>query len=135
MTDDHLKTIQQLEQKIKDQKHQLKICNESLQIKNKELDALHYIWCTGGCEKGIHRYHEEPLTKELVELATRNTNRLITYFNNIEFQKLYDPSRRKDKEIELIKSAYKDIWFYYSMTIPRKLYHKILKFFSDLVEF
>lgn len=129
---DYLKTIQQLEQKIKNQKHQITIFQKCLEEKNKELDALHYVWCNGGCKGGVHRYHKEPLTKELVERAKRNTNRLIDYYNNIEFRKLYTP---QEKEINLIKTEMKDVWFYFSIVQPRKLYHKILKFFSDLVEF
>lgn len=135
MCNEHLKTIQQLERKIQSQKHQLKIANETLALKNKDLDALHYVWCSGGCKTGIHRYHEEELTAETVKLAKYHTNRLIEHFNNQEFRKLYKPEDRKNSEIELIKSEYKDVWFYYSMTKPRKLYHKILKFFSDLVEY
>ena len=134
MTCDHLKTIQQLEKKIQNQKRELATIKDCLELKNKELDALHYVWCSGGCATGTHRYHKEPLTKEIVRLAQYNTNRLITHFNNQEFRKIYEPGRRIDEET-LITSEYKDVWFYYSMTNPRKLYHKILKFFSDLVEF
>jgi len=127
-------TIQQLEKKIETQKRELATLNECLRLKNRDLDAMHYVWCSGGCETGTHRYHKEHLTKELVQLAKYHTNRLITHFNNQEFRKLYEPTRRVDEET-LITSGYKDIWFYYSMTNPRKRYHKILKFFSDLVEF
>jgi len=50
----------------------------------------------------------------------------LTILDRVEIRKENDSKRT---------SGYKDIWFHYSMTNPRKRYHKILKFFSDLVEF
>ena len=49
------KTIQDLEKKIKAQKHELAKLNDCLRLKNRDLDALHYVWCDGGCERGVHR--------------------------------------------------------------------------------
>ena len=55
--------------------------------RNLELDGLHYVWCDGGCRGGIHRFGEHPpLTQEMVELAVRNTNRLLRWFVNKEFK-------------------------------------------------
>lgn len=57
--------------------------------RNVELDALHYVWCDGGCEAGVHRYeHRGPLTDEMVEAAIRNTNRLIRWSRNARFHEL-----------------------------------------------
>ena len=53
----------------------------------------------------------------------------------MEFRKLYTENLREGKETELIKNNVKDLDFYYSITCPRKFYHKVIKFFSDLVEF
>ena len=53
-----------------------------LRYKNIELDALHKVWCSGGCEGGVHRYHEEELTEDMVILAERNTERLRRWFEN-----------------------------------------------------
>lgn len=51
--------------------------------RNLELDALHYVWCDGGCAGGIHRFGEHPpLTQEIVELAVRNTSRIVHWFLN-----------------------------------------------------
>lgn len=133
---DHLKVIQQLEQKIKAQKHQLKIANDCLYVKNRELDALHYVWCDGGCATGIHRFHPDLfLSKKLVELAKVNTNRLIAHYNNSEFRKFYTPRLRKGLEVELLKNDPHDISYFFTITMPRKIYHKILKFFSGLVKY
>ena len=57
-----------------------------LERRNRELDALHYVWCDGGCRGGVHRFGEHPpLTKELVEEAVRNTQRLCSWYGNAEF--------------------------------------------------
>lgn len=51
--------------------------NEVLRRKNIALDALHYVWCDGGCETGIHRFVPQvEITEEIVVAAERNTKRL-----------------------------------------------------------
>jgi hypothetical protein len=50
--------------------------------RNVELDALHYVWCDGGCKTGIHRYDDAKVTQELVDLAIRNTARLVAWWRN-----------------------------------------------------
>lgn len=54
--------------------------HKCLERKNKELDALHYVWCSGGCEGGVHRFTDTPLTAEMVAFAIRNTDRLINWY-------------------------------------------------------
>ena len=56
--------------------------DESLARKNRELDALHHVWCSGGCEGGVHRWQEKPLTLEIVEEAERNTKRLRQWWES-----------------------------------------------------
>lgn len=42
----------------------------ALRQKNLELDALHYVWCTGSCGGGQHRYHRDlVLTEEMLKTA------------------------------------------------------------------
>ena len=48
---------------------------DAVRRKNLQLDALHYVWCSGACEGGSHRHGGE-LTREIVEEAERNTRRL-----------------------------------------------------------
>jgi hypothetical protein len=122
-------TIQHLEKKISNQKWQLELLNESLREKNLALDALHYVWCSGGCGFGVHRDSDGKVTKEIVEKAKHNTNRLITWYNNSEFHKL------KDDSIPEIKVSLDDVWFYFRIVAPRKFYHKVLKFFAQLVKY
>jgi hypothetical protein len=55
----------------------------TLRHKNLALDALHYVWCSGGCPGGVHRFGEHPpLTQEIVDEAKRNTLRLEQWWMN-----------------------------------------------------
>lgn len=56
--------------------------NECLREKNLELDAMHYVWCTGGCPDGAHRWTEDTLTEEVVARAERNVKRLRLRLTN-----------------------------------------------------
>ena len=50
--------------------------------RNVELSALHYVFCSGGCDKGVHRYGSEgpeQITPEVLEAAVRNTVRLVEW--------------------------------------------------------
>lgn len=58
--------------------------------RNLALDALHYVWCAGGCASGTHRWQDEKITLEIVEEAIRNTKRLINWWNTKEFKTLDD---------------------------------------------
>lgn len=55
----------------------LQVC---LEEKNRALDALHYVWCSGGCKSGTHRWTEQSITESVVEEAERNTRRLRAWF-------------------------------------------------------
>jgi hypothetical protein len=57
--------------------------------RNRELDALHYVWCDGGCQGGTHRWAGSPddVTEEIVALAERNTKRLRSWFINRQSKK------------------------------------------------
>lgn len=54
--------------------------------KNKDLDALHFVWCDGGCPNGVHRYSDVRLTEELVARAERNTKRLRSWYNTVKWR-------------------------------------------------
>ncbi|MFA5071073.1 MAG: hypothetical protein WC511_01730 [Candidatus Pacearchaeota archaeon] len=58
-----------------------------LERKNKELDALHFVWCSGGCKGGVHRYHKEEVTEELVTLAEKNVRMLRLWWENKQHRK------------------------------------------------
>jgi len=97
----HIKIIERV---IKEQKRQITIMRESLECKNRELDALHYVWCNGGCGGGVHRYDSMKgveLTEEIVKIAERNTQRLRTWFINYKFRNKTD--EYKDKYFKSFK--------------------------------
>lgn len=76
-------------------KIQLKHKDDVLHRKNLELDALHYVWCDGGCPGGTHRYTDDEITEEMVQLAERNTKRLRSWFNNKECKRKYYENQNK----------------------------------------
>lgn len=60
----------------------IKDLQSTLKCKNRELDALHRVWCSGGCEGGVHRHIEDELTAEMVAFAEYNTRRLRQWYVN-----------------------------------------------------
>jgi hypothetical protein len=64
-------------------KGELRNMQRSLEQKNRALDALHYVWCSGGCKTGTHRWSEQTITEEVVKEAERNTRRLRTWWDNV----------------------------------------------------
>jgi hypothetical protein len=77
------KENEQLKLKLEKTQSELTIAQANNHKRNIELDALHYVWCNGGCPTGVHRYTPQPLTEEIVYAAINNTNRLITYAGDI----------------------------------------------------
>ena len=81
------------------QARELRHLNEILRDKNLELDALHYVWCDGGCDSGTHRWQNAPLTEEIVLKAKANTIRLEGWWKNKQFRKEWDswnPIKREE---------------------------------------
>lgn len=65
-------TIQKLRKEIRQMQ-------KAAERRNQELDAMHWVWCDGGCETGVHRFDgkgPEAITEEIVAQAERNTARL-----------------------------------------------------------
>lgn len=67
---------------VKKLRRELTIAKENNALRNKQLDALHFVWCNGGCSGGVHRWSENNVTEELVLEAERNTARLRTWLEN-----------------------------------------------------
>lgn len=63
------------------QRHEITTMNAVLHRKNVELDALHMVWCDGGCPRGVHRWSDELVTEEIVAAAERNATRLRRWFD------------------------------------------------------
>jgi hypothetical protein len=110
--------IVHLEEKLQHLKEEVAYLQDRNRERNIELDALHYVWCDGTCEAGVHRWTDTPLTKELVEAAVSNTNRLIRKWNNLEFVKLDE-----------IEPTIKDVHSY------RHTYHKLHKQLEAALDF
>lgn len=53
---------------------------KDLERKNLALDALHYVWCSGGCDGGVRG--EVPMTAEMVAYVETYAMRLRTWFIN-----------------------------------------------------
>lgn len=80
-------------------KEQLASAQQNNRKRNLELDALHFVWCNGGCEGGVHRWSTETVTPELVDAAVTQVNRLIYWANNAGLRKQwseFDAGQVKD---------------------------------------
>lgn len=72
-------------EQIRELKRQITIARENNAQRNRELDALHYVWCDGTCSTGANRYGEDGpdgITQEIVDAAVRNTERLKRWWAN-----------------------------------------------------
>lgn len=85
--------IRQLEQKLSNQKFVLREQQRALQARNRQLDAMHWVWCDGGCLGGIHRFPDEDgvfrhaaLNEAVVREAERNTKRLRSWWMNYQYR-------------------------------------------------
>lgn len=58
-----------------------------LHAQNIKLDAMHWVWCTGGCATGSHKWVHGELTEELVFTAENAVRRMRESFTTIEYQK------------------------------------------------
>lgn len=81
--------VARLLEQVRTLKREVTQARENNELRNRELDALHYIWCDGGCEGGAHRYGGSPddVTEEVVAAAERNTARLRTWLVNRQHKK------------------------------------------------
>lgn len=78
-----------LAEQVQNLRHEVTNAKGNNETRNRELDALHYVWCSGGCEGGTHRYGGKPddVTEEVVQLAEENTRRLRAWFENRKAKK------------------------------------------------
>ncbi|NUP13778.1 MAG: hypothetical protein HOW73_47690 [Polyangiaceae bacterium] len=73
---------ERLQKKTKRQAQTLSWQRECLEKKNVALDAMYWVWCSGGCEKGVRRWAggKSEVTEEVVAAAESNTVRLRQKF-------------------------------------------------------
>ncbi|WP_341706489.1 hypothetical protein [Halopseudomonas sp.] len=74
--------IAELEIKINRLKRELTNQNHALRQRNIALDALHYVWCSGGCQTGMHRFDGGSLTEGVLLQAESAVKRMRTWFDN-----------------------------------------------------
>lgn len=93
-------------EQIKKLKYELAKANANNRKRNLQLDALKFVWCDGGCSRGVNRWQDkEPTEEELFEIV-RNTNRLIAWFIN-KYCKNGNDAQRKASTKEDKDFAYK----------------------------
>jgi hypothetical protein len=85
-------------------REELQQLNMVLARKNRELDALHYVWCSGGCDGGVNRFMPGQLTEDVVIAAERNTVRLRGWFENHKLREKYK-AERNSHHAEPIRSG------------------------------
>lgn len=49
---------------------------------------LYFVWCSGGCKGGVHRWSEQSLIEDMVRHVEDYANRLMAWLEN---------RKRKDK--------------------------------------
>jgi hypothetical protein len=76
MSDSGTPSVVELQRMIAVLRQELTDIQQVLYRKNRMLDAIHYVWCDGGCAHGVHRYDEQVITEALVRDAERYTARL-----------------------------------------------------------
>ena len=75
---------------IKRLKMEIRKMQLALEDRNRQLDAMSWVWCDGGCPKGVHRFDgkgPEGITQEVVDTAVRNTERLERWWRNHQYRK------------------------------------------------
>lgn len=81
--------VSELKSKIADYKRRITHFQREAHEKNLKLDALHYVWCSGGCEGGVHRWVPGKVTKDIVDQAERSVARLKRWYINNEYKKKF----------------------------------------------
>ena len=95
----HSILLKRLEGRIKAQARELTYIKEVLQRKNRELDAMYWVWCDGGCPGGVNRWHKEKIVTEgVVEIAERNTMRLRRWWETVKARKCLAPQSETEGE-------------------------------------
>jgi len=78
--------LERLKAKNRAQAREITSLSEVLARKNLDLDALHFVWCDGGCSSGVHRFSDVRLTREMILRAERNTKRLRSWYNTVKWR-------------------------------------------------
>lgn len=100
--------LERLKDKNRRQAYHIASMQEALRLRNVDLDAMHFVWCDGGCASGVHRFTPDViLTEEMVERAERNAERLRRWYNEVKFKIAHYPTMSKWHEEYAKRSAAK----------------------------
>jgi hypothetical protein len=75
-----IKQLGALRLRVKKQAREIRNMQEVAEYRNKQLAALHVVWCSGGCEGGVGC--KEEVTREVVIEGVRNIKRLVQWWNS-----------------------------------------------------
>ena len=87
-----------LQGKVGFQRQELTKCNQALAARNRQLDAMAWVWCDGGCAGGVFRFTSVELNDEVVCAAERNTERLRRWLNNAKFKDEWASMSKDERE-------------------------------------
>ena len=95
-----------MKDKYKKYKREIEIMKRSLEEKNKALDAMYWVWCSGGCGGGVARNnHNKYPEEEIIKLAERNTARLRSWHESFKME--HRKERRKGDFLDKVKNIFK----------------------------
>jgi hypothetical protein len=79
------------EERLKERGKEIAYLNQRLAEKNRELDAMGYVWCTGGCGGGMFRNVEPERINDddLLDRIQKNAERVLTYIKNLRHRRSY----------------------------------------------
>ena len=92
-TKEAVKQLGALRIKVKEQARTISNMQQVATLRNKQMDALHAVWCSGGCEGGVG--NREELTREKVVEVVRYARRIVEWWNNRAYR---DAGHIKDDE-------------------------------------
>lgn len=58
-----------------------------MHAQNVKLDALHWVWCSGGCQGGTQRWVPGELTEEKLQIAESAVKRMRESYTNRQLRK------------------------------------------------
>ena len=74
--------------RLREEIRRMQLC---LERKNRALDALHWVWCDGGCDTGTHRWTPQTVTEDVVVEAEQHAQRLRTWWSNYQYRRKGKP--------------------------------------------
>ena len=91
--------IRNLEAKISFQKQEIAGMQSTLKTRTKALDAMSWVWCTGGCDGGVFQKNiDQFVTQEMIDIIENNLNELKTWYTNYNFKKEWNNFTPEEKQ-------------------------------------